>query len=107
MALETPKINPKAQARSVAAINWEEPVCPPNCHINHDKKWWGVTVPMPKMQPKPRIPRILAINYEGAPEPTRKTLARHQNIFGDSPELHEVAALYGIDLSRKKEGKSA
>lgn len=106
--LQEPQRNPKALENFLEAhreYEWEE-ICPPDCKKNHDKKWWGVTVPMPKKskeQPKVKIPQYLEINFKGAPEPTRKDLMRHLSMFGDSSALHEVARLYGIDLKIRKE----
>jgi hypothetical protein len=97
--------NTKALERALASYDPEEPVCPPDCKIDHDSKWYGVTVPVPKKekQQEVKLPKLEAICYRGAKAVTRKMLQAHQNIYGDSPELHEVARLYGVDLRVRKE----
>lgn len=110
MALESPKRSPKALERFLAAhrqYEWEQP-CPPGCTKNHDRKWWGVTVPMPKKKKehevvKPVIAKSSPFYLPGASEPTAKQLRSYLNAFGECPELLELARLYGIDLKLRKE----
>lgn len=108
MDLESPKRNPKALERFLAAhrqYEWEG-VCPPGCRKNHDRKWWGVTVPMPKKKiqvVQPKIAKSSPFYLPGAPEPTAKQLRSHLNVFGECKELLELAALYGVDLRIRKE----
>lgn len=50
----------KALANFMASLppdDTEPEICPPGCRINHDEKWYGVTVPKPKVVEKtPQVP---------------------------------------------------
>ena len=95
-----PKRNPKSLRNFQQRVNWEEGPCPENCHVNHDEKWWGVTEPVPKKldQPKKLHPKDVLV---GAENPTKKDLERHRSLFGESPELFEVAETFVIHLNRR------
>lgn len=97
-----PKRNPKSLRNFLEKVNWDEGPCPPGCKINHDEKWEGITLPLRKTPQKVsvRVPQIEVL--PGAQDPTPKDLERHRNLFGESPELYEVAELYGIELKVRK-----
>ena len=99
--VDYPKRNPKSLRNFLEQVNWDEGPCPPNCRVNHDEKWYGVTIPYPsKEEVKVAIPAHERL--EGQPDVTKKDLEKHRNLFGDCPELYEVAEVYGIEFKRQK-----